>query len=373
MPVNDRPDLGQIPTTPDDLQQPNRFGGITELVKDVFVLELRHFLKTDNTRIRLGEFPRIDKYSVALDVSVDPLETAVNMIKSYPDMTEDMPLVAVMSTSGNNLKLGMSDKHVGMAIRPATVIGGAGPFDLTDGSSLIIETTPTGKLDSATQSTFSFDSRFFDNIAEATLDEVIDAINFQALYVTAQKFVIGGSPVLTLRAGGIEGKQFPNMITIKGGTALTELGFTLNQTDKNYGTGKVAYSRHCISSTMTVGLEVVTESDNVRSELSDLIFDFFTFVMADRQFQFYGRSVFSEDILDETYQIIIKDSEISLAGEQETPRPGDSKDKIYVNRINVPVIAIQYTDRVIVDRSGQPVNPAISIVSIADETLPEMN
>lgn len=41
MSVNDRKDLGQIPTVPSDLNQRPRFGAITETTKDVFVTELR--------------------------------------------------------------------------------------------------------------------------------------------------------------------------------------------------------------------------------------------------------------------------------------------------------------------------------------------
>lgn len=373
MPVKDRTDLGPIPTVPDNLDQGPRFGGITETVKDAFVLELRHFFNVNNTRLRTGELLRVDKYAVSLDVATDPLETAVNLIRSYPDITEDMPLIAVLAATGQNLKLAIADNYVHMAIPVARVVGGPGPFVLSDGMTVTISTTPTGHSTEITQSTFKFPAFMFANIASATLDEVISAINFQALYVLAEKVTIGGVQRLGLRAGGPNGKQFPNCVTILSGPAAIPLGFTVNQTNKNYGAGRQAYNRHCISANLTIGLEVVTESENVRTELSDLLFDFFSFVMADRQYQFFGRSVFGDDTVDESYQIIIKDGDISLSGEQEVPRPGDPKDKIYVNRINIPVTAIQYTDRIIVNSSGTVATPVTSITMLESQDLPEPN
>ena len=140
----------------------------------------------------------------------------------------------------------------------------------------------------------------------------------------------------------------------------------------NYGQNNIACNRENLAEDFTVSLQVVTESDNVRTELSDLLFDFFTFIMADRQFQFYGRSTFDQDILDETYQIIIKDTDVVLAGEQEIPRPNDQKNKVYINAIQVPVTAIMYTDRILVNKSGQIV-PQISPNMVFNGSLPVPN
>lgn len=375
MPIKDDPTLGPIPTVPDNLDQPPKFGGITELVKDVFALELRHFLQNDYKGIRSGEFPRVEKYQVALDVNVDPLATAVNLVRNYPDVTENLPLVAVMAATGQNFKLSISDKHVGLVIKPAEVRSNIlnGPYTLVDGQTLILTTQPTG-LDTKVQtSTYTFHSYMFSNISQATLDEVIAAIELQALYAKPIKAPSNSDHVLALRAGGPNGREFPNKITITGGTAMAALGFTANQTAQNYGPGIQAYSRNCMSANLTVGIEVVAESENVRTDLTDIIYDFFAFIMADRQFQFYGRTIFDDTVLDETYQILIKDGEVSISGEQELPRNNDPKDKIYVNRINVPVTAIQYTDRIVTDQLGNAVTPIIKISTVGKDTLPQPN
>lgn len=374
MPVKDRQDLVQIPTSPDNLDQPPRFGAITELTKDAFVLELRHFLNTSYAGMRIGELPRVDKYAVAMDTSVDPLETAVSLIRSYPDITEDLPLIAVLATTGKNLKLGLSDKYVSMTVPSAKVVGTAlGPYTLTDGMDIELTTQPDGVDTNIVTSRYVFKSFMFTSIGAATLDEVVYAINFQSLYTTAYTAKSGVNNVLGIRAGGQSGTHFPNKITITGGTALAALGLTIGQTDQNYGTGKQAYERHHMAADLTVSFEVVAESENVRTEISDLLYDFISYIMADRKYQLYGRTVFDDTILDETYQIILKDSEIMFSGEQEVPRLNDPRDKLYINRISIPVTTIQYSDRVITSAAGDPVAPLINIGLISNYDLPEPN
>jgi hypothetical protein len=364
MPVIDNPNLQQqIATIPDNTTQPPRFGGITELVKDAFVLELRHYLNTSNALLRgqsvdpsVTELPRIAKYSVLVDTSTDPLETAVALIRNYPDIAEDLPLIAVLATTGKNEKLAISDKYIANVVAPAQVIGTTQPpYALTSGMTLEVQTMPDGQT--PILSTYTFNTWMFADITHATLTEVINAINLQALYVQPFINTVGSTSALGLRPGN-KGLHFPNMITVVGGTAAPILGFPvaaptlplLNtipaQASQNYGAGSVVMKRYHIAASLSVALEVVAESENVRTDITDLLFDFLTFVMADREFQLYGRSVFDQTILDETYQIIIKDNDITLSGEQELPRFNDPKDKIYINRINVPVLAIQYTDRI---------------------------
>lgn len=373
MPVLDDPSLVQVPTEPDNTSQSPVFGGITDMVKDAFVLELRHFLNTSYEKLRPGELPRVDKYAVSGDILVDPLETAVTLVRSHPDVVENLPTVAVMSTSGKNNKLSLSDTVTGFTIKPATVTGSTeGPYALTDGDTLVISTNPSGKEDPVT-STYVFKTFMFDDIANATLDEVIQAINAQALYAVAFKSRAGNHTKLSIKAGGPWGKTFTNKITITGGTAVAVLGFVPTQSDQNYGAGKVAYTRYHMAADLTVQLEVLAESENVRSELADLVYSFFVYVLNDRKFQFYGRSVYSDDILDEHYQIIIKDNEISFSGDSEIARPGDQKDKIYVAKISIPVTAIQYSDRIIAMSDGTAATPVIGIEILDVSDLPEPN
>lgn len=373
MPVLDRSDLQQEPTVPDNLDQRVRFGSITDIVKDVFVWELRHFFNTANNDLRLNELPRIDKYAVAVDPTVDPLETTITLVRSYPDVIEKLPTIAVLSTTGRNTKLSFSTKFTSVVVPPAKLIASnVGQYALSDGMSLEISTIPSGVSTDVVQSLFKFPAFMFANIAQATPEEVASVINIQAKYCTAYVTGTGTSKAVAIRAGGTHGTSFPNKITIVGGTALSALGFTIGQTDQNYGSGHITYERHHMAADLSVSMEVVAESETIRAEISDLLYDFFAYTMADRKFQFYGRSTFDDTVLDETYQIILKDNEFSFSGEQETPRLNDMRDKLYINRISIPVTAILYSDRVVVDSNNDPYVPQ-SYQLITTDDLPEPN
>lgn len=367
MSVDDRTDLAQVPTVPDVSTQAPVFGAVTEVTKDAFVLELRQYFETKYNKLRVGELPRIDKYSVSGNVANDPLETAVSLVRSYPDLTEDLPLIAITSTSGKNTKLDISNKHTGMIVPLAFVTGSTtGPFALSDGMDVSLTTTPDGS--GVQTSRIVFKSWMFANIAAATIYELMEAVKLQALYVAPFTTSIGN---FGLRAGGPHGNPYPNTITITGGTALTALGLTVGQTNSNFGPSVNYYERKHTAADLTVNIEIMAESENVRVELTDLVYDFFAYVMEDRKFQFYGRSIFDPTIQNETYQIILKDGDMSFAGESEVPRPADQKDKIYINRLAVPVTAILYSDRRIVDRSNSPIAlPASMSVAVATD-IPE--
>jgi hypothetical protein len=368
--IDDRTDLGQVPTIPDNASQSPVFGAITETTKDAFVLELRQYLETKYTKLRVGELPRIDKYSVAGQVISDPLETAVSLVRSYPDLTENLPMIAITSTVGRNRKLDISNKHTSMIVYPAAVIGTLdAPFILADGMDLSFTTTPEGS--SAVISRMVFRSYMFANIAAATVPEVVAAIALQALYAVGFSSASVTGKRLGLRAGGPHGISYPNVITITGGTAAIPLGFTVAQTDQNFGVGKYIYERKHTAADLTVNIEVLAESENIRTEISDLVYDFIVYTMEDRKFQFYGRSVFDPTVLNETYQIILKDGEMSFSGESEVPRPSDPKDKIYINRLSVPVTAILYSDRRVVDKNNNPVTLPMHITTAIVIDVPE--
>lgn len=366
--VGNQPGLGQIPTTPlDPLQRP-RFGAITEVTKDAFITEIQRFFSVNNTRLRSGEFPRIDKYSVSVDPSSDPLSTALAVVGAFPDIPENLPTIAVMSATGRNLKLDLGDKFVQRVIPPAALTSTPGPFTLNDGMTMVVRTYPF-KPDEFVESTFTFRDFMFTDISQATAREVANAINAQALYVRASHDIQGR---VIISAGG-QGRNFPNSVTMMSGTSLAALGFSPGQFAANSGGSNLIYDRYYMAADLTIVIEVLAESVNVRTEISDLLYDFLSFVMADRKWQFYGRTIYDSSVLRETYQIIFKDGEIQFAGESDIQRPGDQKDKIYVNRITIPVTSIMYTDRLLVDEFNNPITPQIQPDLMYREDLPMPN
>lgn len=370
MPVLDRKDILQEATIPTDPLQRPRFGAMTEVVKDAFVAELRRHFSTANAKLRVGELVRIDKYAVSVDPSVDPLETAVSIVRSYPDIAENLPTIAILSAAGRNLKLDLGDKFISYVIPPAQILTAIGPFNIPVDSTLTVRTYPDD-VGNHVDSTYIFRNYMFSNIAAATSHEVAAAINAQALYVTASIAPDGSVRIAAGRSR--RARNFPNSIEIIGGTALAALGLTAGDSNTNTGAPNVMYSRYYMAADLTITMEVLAESENIRTELSDLLYDFLSFNMADRKWQLYGRSTFDTSILDEWYQIILKDGEINFAGESDMPRPGDQRDKIYVNRITIPVTAILYTDRIVVGEDGQPMVPTAMPDLQFREDLPPAN
>ena len=358
-------DKKPIPTTPDDLADPPRFGQPIETTKDAFTIELRRFFDRENqTNSKIEELPTVRKFDLSFKSNESSLETAVNLIQKFPQINEHLPLVAVLGTTSRVIQMGIGTNFVSTVHKPGFITGtNSEPFNLTGGLTIVYKTTDS--LGEEHTSTIVLRSSRFTNINQATAREVADEINFQSLYGgstdNAGKVVLAFGGPLNHNNGNVE---------IVGGTAISALGFTVGQSGEYRN--NIPYHRYCQASSVDVAIEVVSEDPNIRTELSDIIGNFFSFQMDSRDYMFLGRSIFDESINNETYQIIIK-PDITISGEQEIPRPGDEVDKLYVNRINVSVTTIQYVDRaVVVPGTMTPLYLTADNV-IIDDTIPIKN
>lgn len=358
--LNKRP----VATVPDDTTDPARFGQPTETTKDAFLLELRKFFdRARQTSNRLAELPTIRKFDVSFNAGESSQETAVNLIQKYPNINEDLPLVAILGATGRNYPMGIGGTFVSTIINPAYVISSnTQPFSLVGAQTIQYRTT---SFDGETHdTTIILRSSRFNNIAAATADEIAAEINFQSLYGSAR----AESGKLIISYGGAASSGVKGDIEIIGGSAIAAIGLTIGQ--KAVYKDTIPYNRYVQSTSLDIAMEVVAEDPNVRTELSDLIWNFFIFQMDDRDYTFLGRSTFDLSIPEETYQIIIK-TDPSVSGEQEIPRPGDEKDKLFVNRINVSVTTFQYVDRA-VTKPGTTTPLYIESIQV-DPTIPEPN
>jgi len=357
-----------VPTEPKDTNDPPRFAQPVETTKDAFVIELRKFFNRANiSSSRLVEIPTIRKYDVSTNPNDGSLETAVKLIQKFPDLDENLPLIAVLGSTGRNLPMGISGQYVASVAKFTSVTGAnTEPFALSDGDTIQVRTTDKDKTSRV--STILLRGSRFQNIAQATVDEIIQEITFQALYIrgynnNGQLDISYGGPLTHCVTGDVE---------IIGGTAsaLTALGFTVGQ--KAEYVNSTPYNRYHQATYIDIAIEVAAEDYNIRTELTDLVWSFFTFYMDSRDYTFLGRGGFDETISNEIYQVIIK-PDPSMAGEQEVPRPNDEKDKIFVNRINIPVTTIQYVDRaVLVPGTTDPLYLDSSKLEY-DDTIPEKN
>lgn len=344
-----------------------KFSQLVEAAKNTFVQELRDFFDQKRAEGFLAEVPTIEKYAapqVRTDQD-DPYETAVNLIRAFPDIEQQLPLVAVTTASGAERKPSFTGNFVAHTQYPCRIRGTkGGPYTgLFSGNvteTLSIETED--KLGNPRISTWTFTRTMFADDTSITVEEMAAAINSQVLFAEANVVrdkldTPNEEDVLELAVGGPKGHIRPNHITVLGSSSaamLTALGLTVGQTDNSDNPERPAMNRYMVSVELTVGFDVGAESDNVRTELTDLMLNFGTLHFDRRNWVLYGRGVFDERFVLEHMQIIIKSS-FGMSGEADIPRPdGDQMDKIYVNRFTMPVTVNFYVDRKI-----QPVVPSV--------------
>lgn len=361
------------PTEPDDTTDPPRFGQPTETTKDVFLLELKkYFNRNLISNSRLSEIPNIRKFDVSYRAGESSHETAVKIIRKLPDIAENLPLIAILAATGRNLPMGIGGQFVkSVAARTFVQSGNTETFALENSQTLKFKTITADKSERYT--TIIFRGSRFDDITQATAQEVVDEINFQSLFARASVNSNGGINLAyggPADSGGVTGDIEIGDEDGDAGTAAAALGFTVGQ--KSEYTSTIPYNRYHQATSLDIAMEVVAEDENVRTELVDLVWAFFTFYMDERDYMFLGRSIFDESIPNETYQVIIK-PDPSMAGENEVPRPGgDERDKLYVNRINVSVTTLWYSDRAVVGSTGTPFYLDADGVEF-DDTIPQKN
>lgn len=400
-----------LPTTQDVVQYSTRNGRVVETLKDVFVWELRDFFNT-KSKERLDAVPSVDKFSADLSGNnreLDPMETIVRVLRQFPDLTQRLPMVAVTAGSIKSLKIGMSTKLIDQVKAKPCLVSGTGSFPtpvlppspgFPFGFPIFIPTptipapqpdpgqpfVPFGAqppiinqpplniknsdflevtiiIDGVTHvSRFVFPDQLIGPPAQS-YRIVANAINLQALYCHADVVLKNGVPTLIIEPGGPLGRGTYYSIQRTNASANFDSWINFDTMAHIAPSDEFpAVNRYAMSYTAEMSLVVACDGDTVRTELTDLVMNFFTFLMDDRQFTFYGRSFYG-DTEGEAYQIIIKDAEVSCGGEAETPRGDDPVRKVYSNSIVVPVHIMYYIDRAVAEGAN----------FVRDDTLPGLN
>jgi len=349
-----------IATQPLDPADPARFSQLVETAKGCIQRELQNYFDaTFGSKVNLKtEVPTIEKYSLGNEGPNSPIETFTRVITQHPDILEKMPLVAITGSSGQFLKLGLGTQFVDTTQRPARVKGTKkGPFTFVNGDKIAFRTKPSLNGPSVI-TTVVFTQKMLPNIGATTIQEVVAVTKAQALYVTPQ-ITTYSDPVGVIRflaVGPLAPNIYPNEIEVlpppfSTQNAIDQLGLTVSVTD--VCGDRPPGNRYQLSMNLTINLDIGTESENERMELTDLLLGFFSLTMEDRDFTFYGRTVFDDEFVQdafgrqENYQVILKDQH-SLTGEAEVPRQpgsGEQVDLIYINRISIPITIIDYVDR----------------------------
>ncbi len=357
---------------PFDSTDPPRFGQLVETAKDAIAAELTRFfsMKSDNIREKMFDFPAIQKFAhMGGGSSQKSMETVVNQIMSFGDTPDKFPMIAITSAQVRERSLNIGGTHAQAGTRPARLLGNSGTINLQSGTStpwtLKLQTWPLGtdsNYDDPVETTLLFDPMLFPDISVASVDEIASAINMQALYLRAQRSPDGK---LMIEAGGPAASGAQNAIAVIGGDAecLLALGYTVGQLETYLDYSEyVPFQRHAVCADITINLDVVTDELNTRTALSDLVFDFFSFYLADQLYQITGRS-YEDPGLDpsEWYQIIMK-REFAWAGEYNKPRQGGEQwSYIHSVRGSVPLTIVDYIDRP-VNRGGATLIQSTDVV-----------
>ena len=353
MSTEDLTDRRYVPTEPFDSDDPPGFGQLIETVKDSFVSELQKFFdyKAADATTKITETPNIQKFSLGAGSGEDSLRETVKLIMAYGTTPDTFPMIAITSATTRERKMGIGGNFVAHVQYPPSITGTvAGPFDLTDDWTLEIKTWPGGLEDSETTSTITFASGIFASLTSVTAETIARVINkTQALYY---QFSATEDGEIMISTGGPCGVTTPNYIEVTGGTAacLLALGFTVGDSDIYTNTANPPKNRYITAGDMSVSIDVVTDDINTRTELSDLVYNFFTFYLEKRKFQLIGRSYQSRNVDPEEWFHIIFQNQFSWSGELNTNRHGggETYDYIFANRGTVPIFACDYIDRKLV-------------------------
>ncbi len=353
-PVDNPDDQAYVPTKPFDSSDPPRYGQLEETVKDAFKQEFTQFftLEASADDSKIVEIPTVEKYAIGDDpASSQNLETFVNLIMSYADTPDRLPMVAITSASVREKRLGLGTNNVGiMQYSPSITGSETGTFNIQNGWRITLVTWPLGVetregSDVTQASTIEFVDGFFADPTQATIAEVVKAINIQALYYTAHASSTGA---LILEAGGLLAPGNPNYIEVTGGDSacLSALGLTLGQSDIYTNPDNPPKNRRYMSADMTINIDVISDDLNTKQELADLVYSYFTYYLERRYFQLLGRSYFERGLDPEEWFHIILNGQFSWSGEVSIPRPGqEGYDRIYSARGSLPVTIIDYLDK----------------------------
>lgn len=343
MPTDEQFDRAYRATVPTDAADPPRFGQALETTKDAIVLSLREFFGEAQPEGRFSELPTIEKYQAGLEAGLDPFLTTVEIVQEFPDILEQLPHLSVTASGGRNTRMTIGVPFLAHVQYPPRVEGrGQGPYDLSSAMTLRYRTQPH-RRGTWVASQFVLRPSLFTTPSAVTPAEVVEVLKRQGLY--AQPFVTE-SGTLGIQCGGLNGGDVrPNTLEVLATSdtaALSTFGFDAGQTAVNFP----PRNRYHTSTAVDVNIDILSVGVNTRRELADLVYGWATFWLERRNFELQGRSWTSEDVSPEEWYHIVVHQEVTVGAFQATDRVSNSKDKIQVQRVTIPVTAFMYIDRV---------------------------
>lgn len=338
-----------------------------ETVKDIMTLELRRYFAGKVSEFKfLTEVPMIEKYKITDGTQDgDPFVSAVQIMRALPDINQKLPLLAITTATGRTKKFGIGGQYAGVVQEPPRVRTNRGPWNIPENSQVLF-TTKVGLT------LITFTTAYVADFTKMQPVELMAAINAQSSRLVASIMPdssiciqlktpklssIAVTPVTafdytpTLDApspdrfglmigDGFQASGISN--SGKNADAATILGL-VGQTDDVFNVARPPKHRYQTAKDLVLNVDIGAEDDNQRTELTDLVSYFFELFLQERDFVLLG-----DTSLGQNWQIAMK-CELQLSGESEIPRlEGDQSSKIYINRVSVPLLSIDYVDRVAV-------------------------
>jgi len=391
--------MAQIPQTPSETvfssnyradpvpQQPLHYAKpLThiEFVKDITTLELIRFFANQKQDGYITEVPTIEKYKITdSSQGQDPYVSAVNVIRQLPDINQKLPIIAITVATGRSMSLGIGGQYVGVVQESPRIQTTRGPWTLQPNTQLLFQT-------SAGQTLITFTPFYVADFNRVMPEEVVNAINNQSGRITAEEQLdhsilillkdptlkfIQNVPVPLYDYRATEGISTNSLgyimvdhlaysgipLTGKNSDASSVFGIT-GALDNITNPLRPPMHRYHTAKDLILNMDIGTDDDNQRTELTDLLGYFWDMRLQEQDFTFLG-----DTKLKQNWQIITKKA-MTLGGESEIPRPeGDGFAKIYVNRVSIPLISIDYIDRPAVVLK----TPAYGTISLgSDRPLP---
>lgn len=422
------PDRAYAPTSPNDVNDPPRFGQILETTKDLVVEEIKKFLSGALTSTaRRIELPTIEKYTSFTD-NRDPFSTVARVLQKLPDIAERLPHIAVSAAQATLKPSSMSVPIWATVQDPpqfSTIV--ADTFALEDGDLLVFQITQNSPRSEVIKETVKFYADRFpvtDPIGAAVAVDIARVINEQSHVLEAAANEDGSITIAancdpTARSIIVSTDSSDNALTVLGlgkrGTPITidattsphikvtatssvwssaDIGRYIQLADTQYAfrndgiypitafstndsvdtltfTNKYAKSetvpagtewfigkydsdrnsarppkrRYMSSWKVSLTVDILTEDENTRNELTDLLLSFFGFFLEEKFFTFWGRTGFEGQTADtERLQLCIEPG-IRSSAENEIPRPGDNSGKVYMNSFSLDTTLWYEMDR----------------------------
>lgn len=353
MSTEDLEDRGLRTTEPFDSSDPPRFSQLTETAKDAFARELTDYfdIKSSDITSKIAEVPTIQKFALGATTGETSLEQVIDLIQAYGVTPDKYPMIAITSSNVREKPMGIGSGFVDSVQYPPSIIStNKGPFTFTDGWTLEITTWPNGDVASETASTYTFTTAIFEDITNVTVQELAGRLNqTQALYTT---FSVTADGYLRISCGGPCAVSTPNYIEVTDGSTdlLTELGFTVGQSDTYTSTDNPPKNRYGIAGDMVINIDVIADDVTARTEVGDLVYGFFAFYLEKRKFQMFGRSYQDRSVDPQEWWHIILKKQFSWSGETNQPRTGGEQyHMLHAVRGSIPIYIYDFIDRDIVD------------------------